>query len=373
MNDFDGEMDDFSSESKEGLGDLTNLDISVIQNVVAEVENPQSSEEDGAIEEASEEDSDSSILADEDLNENDPPLKAVQGYRPNDYAASQFFVGVHLQYSTSKQGPWQEGIVVSKTQVMDATTLHLKLLGKHQPGTSVLIYWPGVFEIFIVEPLAIHKRDGDLKSLENMHVRFTYRKRWRHCGFVVRSTESVLKLQSTKLTNEGEVRDFDRTHVSDLTWVPYPKPFQFMGWTSEDGDPGQIPFTGASQIQNANYLRSLDESDLYFSLYKSESLGIDLLERLREGTNSRGAYDRSRLVKYGIWPSGGVTQQDIKEFIRLRFITDLSPGPLSEKFSKEWFGFGTKKGILGDIVYHKFKIMNALYRVHTIKDEKAKR
>ena len=42
MNEFDGEMDDFSSESKEGLGDLSNLDISVIQNVVAEVENPQS-------------------------------------------------------------------------------------------------------------------------------------------------------------------------------------------------------------------------------------------------------------------------------------------------------------------------------------------
>ena len=149
--------------------------------------------------------------------------------------------------------------------------------------------------------------------------------------------------------------------------------FEFLGWTGEDGNPGKIPFTGGREIENADYLRSLDESDLYFSLYKSESLGIDLLERLREGTNSRGAYTRPRFSKYNVWPDEGVTQEDIKEFIRIRFITDLSPGPLDEKFSKQWFGYGSKHGILGDFVLHKFKLMNALYRAHTVSEEKTMR
>ena len=94
--------------------------------------------------------------------------------------------------------------------------------------------------------------------------------------------------------------------------------FEFLGWTGEDGNPGDIPFTGGKYLQKADYLRSLDESDLYFLLYKSESLGIDLLKRLREGTNSHGANARPRLSKYNAWPAEGITQEDIKEFIRIR-------------------------------------------------------
>ena len=143
----------------------------------------------------------------------------------------------------------------------------------------------------------------------------------------------------------------------------------------EDGDPGKVRFTGEVKINNEEELRGLNESDLYFSLFQNEDLGIDLIDRLLCGTNSRGSYAKSRLAVYNRdWPDRGVQKADIKEFIRTRFVTDLfGAGPFSEKFSKEWFGHGAQGKILANTILYKFYRMNALYRTHTIEQEKAYR
>ena len=67
-----------------------------------------------------------------------------------------------------------------------------------------------------------------------------------------------------------------------------------------------------------------------------------------------------------------MTEADLKDFIRIRFVTDLfGPGPFKEKFSKEWFGHGAQGKILSKIVFYKFARLNALYRPHTVQTEKA--
>ena len=53
------------------------------------------------------------------------------------------------------------------------------MLGDFEPETLRSITRPnGVFEIYIVQPLEIHKRDADIESLQNLHIRFTFRNRW---------------------------------------------------------------------------------------------------------------------------------------------------------------------------------------------------
>ena len=211
MDDFVREMDDASSESKEGYPNLSELNCSIIPNVIVESNHTEVSDED-----SSNELFESTILEDEELDEDHPPMEAVQGYRPDDTLSSQIYVGVHLRYSTAMEGKWIEGIVVRTEAEGDSKVIYLSLLGDYQPGTIRKITWPNrVFEFYIIEPLSIHKRDGDLK-LKNMHVRFTYRNRWRHCGFVELSSARVLRVKSTKLSNLGEVNDYDRSYVSNL-------------------------------------------------------------------------------------------------------------------------------------------------------------
>lgn len=143
----------------------------------------------------------------------------------------------------------------------------------------------------------------------------------------------------------------------------------------EDGDPGSVEFSEEVKINNAEELRALNESELYFSLFKNENLGIDLIDRLLRGTNARGRYAQSRLTVYQRdWPDVGVQEADIKEFIRTRFVTDLfGAGPMSEKFSKEWFGHGAQGKILENTIFYKFCRLNALYRTHTVEEEKSHR
>ena len=172
MEDFVREMDDDSSESKEGYPNLSALNCSIIPNVIEESNHTEVSEED-----SSNELYESTILEDEDLDEDHPPLEAVQGYRPDDTLFPKIYVGVHLRYSTAMEGKWYEGIVLRTEAQGNSKVIHVSLLGNHKPGTIRKITWPDkVFEFYIIEPLSIHKRDGDLK-LKNMHVRFTYRDR----------------------------------------------------------------------------------------------------------------------------------------------------------------------------------------------------
>ena len=90
---------------------------------------------------------------------------------------------------------------------------------------------------------------------------------------------------------------------------------------------------------------------------------------------SKGRYARSRIPTYEKdWPENGVTIEEMKAFVRSRSVTDLfGPGPFREKFPKEWFGNGGQGKILIDTVLYEFKLLNALYRAHTVEDEKALR
>ena len=257
--------------------------------------------------------------------------------------------------------------------VLQIHTLY-RLLGKSEPGTLRSFIWPaGVFEIYVVKPLQIHKRDNDLESLKNLHIRFTYRNRWKYCGFVVEASASEIVVRLTNHPREGEVKRFDRRMVSGITWVPCTEKFEFKGWDTEDGDPGKVPFTREVKLNDEDHLKTLNESELYFSMFKNESLQLDLLGQLVAGTNSRGRYARTRLSKYRAeWPDVGVTEADLKDFIRIRFVTDLfGPGDFKEKFSKEWFGHGAQGKLLSNIVFYKFALLNALYRPHTVQTEKA--
>ena len=47
----------------------------------------------------------STFLAADELEEGNPPLIAVQGFRPQDYIITDFYPGVQLHYATRKQGP----------------------------------------------------------------------------------------------------------------------------------------------------------------------------------------------------------------------------------------------------------------------------
>lgn len=64
----------------------------------------------------------SSFLAADELEEDNPPLMSVQGFRPGDYTITDFYPGVHIQYARRKQGPWLEGLVV-RTEEDDITLL----------------------------------------------------------------------------------------------------------------------------------------------------------------------------------------------------------------------------------------------------------
>ena len=99
MDDFVREMDDASSESKEGYSNLSELNCSIIPNVIVESNHTEVSDED-----SSNELFESTILEDEELDEDHPPLEAVQGYRSDDTLSSQIYVGVHLRYSTAMEG-----------------------------------------------------------------------------------------------------------------------------------------------------------------------------------------------------------------------------------------------------------------------------
>ena len=147
MEDFVREMDDDSSESKEGYPNLSALNCSIIPNVIEESNHTEVSEED-----SSNELYESTILEDEDLDEDHPPLEAVQGYRPDDTLFPKIYVGVHLRYSTAMEGKWYEGIVLRTEAQGNSKVIHVSLLGNHKPGTIRKITWPDkVFEFYIIE------------------------------------------------------------------------------------------------------------------------------------------------------------------------------------------------------------------------------
>ena len=83
MDDFVREMDAASSESKEGHPNLSELNCSIIPNVIVENNHTEVSDED-----SSNELFESTILEDEDLDIDHPPMEAVQGYRPDDTQSS---------------------------------------------------------------------------------------------------------------------------------------------------------------------------------------------------------------------------------------------------------------------------------------------
>ena len=68
----------------------------------------------------------SSLAVGEELDEDNPPLKAVLGFLPNDYTAGDFYAGVHLHYATRKQGPWQEGTIVKSEQDGSTVTMTIR-------------------------------------------------------------------------------------------------------------------------------------------------------------------------------------------------------------------------------------------------------
>lgn len=68
----------------------------------------------------------SSLAIGEELDEDHPPLKAVLGFRPNDYTVGDFYAGVHLHYATRKQGPWQEGTIVQSEQDGNKVTMSIR-------------------------------------------------------------------------------------------------------------------------------------------------------------------------------------------------------------------------------------------------------
>ena len=63
----------------------------------------------------------SSFVANEDLDQENPPLKAVQGFRPMDNTTADFYPGVQIQYARRIQGPWLRGLVVGTEK--DGTTI----------------------------------------------------------------------------------------------------------------------------------------------------------------------------------------------------------------------------------------------------------
>ena len=75
---------------------------------------------------------------------------------------------------------------------------------------------------------------------------------------------------------------------------------------------------------------------------------------------SRGRYALPRFPTYEKdWPAIGVTIDDMRDFVRPRFLTDLvGPGPFREKFSKEWFGNRGQTSRLGSEDHQDFGIMS---------------
>ena len=95
------------------------------------------------------------------------------------------------------------------------------MLGDFKPGTLRSITWPnGVLEIHIVQPLEIHKRDQDMESLVHLHIRFTFRNRWKYCGVVEESNEHTLRVRLTVLRRHGHVRSFEHRHITGIIWSP---------------------------------------------------------------------------------------------------------------------------------------------------------
>ena len=80
--------------------------------------------------------------------------------------------------------------------------------------------------------------------------------------------------------------------MSEITFIPLPRPFQYRGsWedvTGSEYDPGKAPFTGNASIQYADQLRVLDASDLYFATLEWEQNTV--FDRILEATNESGQY-----------------------------------------------------------------------------------
>ena len=85
----------------------------------------------------------SSFIVNEDLDEENPPLKAVQGFRPMDYTVADFYPGVHIKYARRKQGPWLEGLVVG-TEGDDSTlVMEIRFVMYNQTETGQTLIFVG--------------------------------------------------------------------------------------------------------------------------------------------------------------------------------------------------------------------------------------
>ena len=77
--------------------------------------------------------------------EADPPLLAIQGFRPADYSASDFVVGTRIRWAMSKTDSWNDGIVTGNLidPPNSQCTLFVTRLGNHPPGTFTELQFPG--------------------------------------------------------------------------------------------------------------------------------------------------------------------------------------------------------------------------------------
>ena len=107
--------------------------------------------------------------------EADPPLLAVQTFRPSDYSYKDIHIGQRIRWSTLAKDFWHDGIVIQAAKYNRKYRIVFSMLGVTDPGMECVLNFPDdFFEFHIVQPAAHHVL-GQAEICLGIHIAFTFK------------------------------------------------------------------------------------------------------------------------------------------------------------------------------------------------------
>ena len=108
--------------------------------------------------------------------ENNPPILAVEGFRPSDYTKNSFHIGLRVRWVTSKTAKvWLDGFITNVTMTCESGCfLTILEVGKTDQDTYKVLHFPaGIHEIHL-PPVPAHMQLSDTSLQNGFSISFRY-------------------------------------------------------------------------------------------------------------------------------------------------------------------------------------------------------
>ena len=156
-----------------------------------------------------------------------PPSLAVLGFRPSDYNAESFRVGLRVRWVKRKSDKkWLDGFIteVDRKLVKSGCVITIYRVGKIKQDTYDVVQFPlGVHEIHL-PPVEPHLQLSNSSLQQGFSISFYYNGVWI-LGWVIKLEERTCLIEFLK----GGNTNFLRSKMKELTFVQIPRKFVYGG------------------------------------------------------------------------------------------------------------------------------------------------